>query len=207
MSTLSKKFLAGLGIDDDKADLICERHKEVLNEIITERDEFKEKAEKYDDAQTQLNKYKEAEKEAEKNGEKNPYKVKYDALKEEFENYKNDISAKETKSKKESAYRQLLKDAGISEKRIDAVLKVSDIDSIEFDDEGKVKDADKIKTSIKEEWSDFIQTTQTKGASIPNPPSGSNNAVKSREEILKIKDTAERQEAWKSYIEANNKGA
>ena len=111
MSTLSKKFLAGLGIDDDKADLICERHKEVLNEIITERDEFKEKAEKYDDAQTQLNKYKEAEKKAAESSEKDPYKVKYEAIKEEFENYKKEIADKEIKAKKTDAYKQLLKDA------------------------------------------------------------------------------------------------
>lgn len=207
MASLTRKFLEALNVDEKAQDQIVAIHDEVVHEVMAERDKYKEDAEKLPEVQKQLNKYKEAEKEAEKNGEKNPYKVKYDALKEEFENYKNDISAKETKSKKESAYRQLLKDAGISEKRIDAVLKVSDIDSIEFDDEGKVKDADKITTSIKEEWSDFIQTTQTKGASVPNPPSGSNNAVKSREEILKIKDTAERQEAWKSYIEANNKGA
>ena len=178
MSTLSKKFLAGLGIDEDKADLICERHKEVLNEIIAERDELKEKAEKYDDAQTQLNKYKKAEQDAADNGEKDPWKVKYDALKEEFDNYKTDIETKETKAKKTEAYKQLLKDAGVSEKRIDAVIKVSDIDSIQFDDKGNVKDSDKITEGIKAEWSDFIQTSSTEGAHTPNPPASSNGEKK-----------------------------
>ena len=173
MSTLSKKFLAGLGIDDDKADLICERHKEVLNEIITERDELKEKAEKYDDVQTQLNKYKEAEKKAAENSEKDPYKVKYEAIKEEFANYKQEIANKEIKAKKTDAYKQLLKSAGVSEKRIEAVLKVSDIDSIEFDDEGKVKDSDKLTENIKSEWSDFIQTSSTEGAKTATPPASS----------------------------------
>ena len=173
MSTLSKKFLAGLGIDDDKADLICERHKEVLNEIITERDELKEKAEKYDDVQTQLNKYKEAEKKAAEDGEKDPYKVKYEAIKEEFANYKQEIANKEIKAKKTDAYKQLLKSAGVSEKRIEAVLKVSDIDSIEFDDEGKVKDSDKLTENIKAEWSDFIQTSSTEGAKTATPPASS----------------------------------
>ena len=176
MSTLSKKFLAGLGIDDDKADLICERHKEVLNEIITERDELKEKAEKYDDVQTQLNKYKEAEKKAAEDGEKDPYKVKYEAIKEEFANYKQEIANKEIKAKKTDAYKQLLKSAGVSEKRIEAVLKVSDIDSIEFDDEGKVKDSDKLTENIKAEWSDFIQTSSTEGAKTATPPASSTEA-------------------------------
>lgn len=173
MSTLSKKFLAGLGIDEDKADLICERHKEVLNEIIEERDELKTKAEKLDEVQTQLDKLKEAEKKAAENGDKDPYKVKYDAIKEEFENYKKDIADKEIKAKKTDAYKKLLKEAGVSEKRIEAVLKVSDIDGIEFDDEGKVKDSETLTKNIKEEWSDFIQTSSTAGANVANPPSQS----------------------------------
>ena len=74
---------------------------------------------------------------AEKNG-KDPFKVKYEAIKEEFDNYKKDISAKETKANKTAAYRELLKKAGVSEKRIDTVLKVSDVDGIEIDKDGKV---------------------------------------------------------------------
>lgn len=178
MATLSKKFLEGLGIDENKADLICERHKEVLNEIITERDELKEKAEKYDDVQTQLDKYKKAEKEAAENGEKDPYKVKYEAVKEEFANYKKEIETKEIKAKKTDAYKQLLKDAGVSEKRIDAVLKVSDIDSIEFDDKGNVKDSDKLTEGIKTEWADFIVTSSPEGAKTPNPPAATPGAPK-----------------------------
>lgn len=178
MSTLSKKFLAGLGIDEDKADLICERHKEVLNEIITERDELKEKAEKYDDAQTQLNKYKKAEQDAANNGEKDPWKVKYDAIKEEFDNYKTGIETEKVKAQKTEAYKQLLKNAGVSEKRIDAVIKVSDIDSIEIDEKGNVKDSDKITEGIKAEWSDFIQTSTTEGANTPNPPASNGGEKK-----------------------------
>lgn len=174
MSTLSKKFLAGLGIDEDKADLICERHKEVLNEIITERDELKEKAEKLDAVQTQLNAYKEAE----KNGEKDTYKVKYEALKEDFEEYKKGIETKEVTAKKEAAYKKLLTEAGVSEKRIPSILRVTDLDSIELDDDGNAKDAEKYTESIKTEWSDFIQTTRTEGAEVANPPQQSTNDKK-----------------------------
>ena len=171
MSTLSMKFLAGLGIEDEKAELICERHKEVLTEIKDERDALKEKADKFDDVQKQLDDLK---KEA-ANNQKDPYKVKYEAVKEEFENYKKEISEKEIKSKKEAAYKQILKDTGVSEKRIDAILKVSDIDSIEIDDEGKVKDSDKLTESIKSEWSDFIQTEGQKGADVATPPTSTND--------------------------------
>jgi len=203
MATLSKKFLLGFGIDEEKADLICERHKEVLNEIIAERDQYKEQAEKLPGIQTQLDQYKEAE----KKGEKDPYKVKYEALKEDFEEFKKGVKAKEITAKKEAAYSKLLKDAGVSEKRIAAILKVSDLDSIELDDEGKAKDADKLTEAIKSEWSDFIQTEQTKGADVAHPPMNNSSTAKSREEIMKIKNTTERQQAWKEFISNNQKGA
>ena len=131
---------------------------------------------------------------AEKNG-KDPFKVKYEAIKEEFDNYKKDISAKETKANKTAAYRELLKKAGVSEKRIDAVLKVSDVDGIEIDKDGKVKDEDAKLKAIKDDWADFITTQSATGASTSTPPSGSGKTYKSKEEIFAIKDTAERQKA------------
>lgn len=166
MATLTRKFLTTLGIEDDKADAIIEKHTEVLTEIKSERDKYKEDAEKLPAIQKQLDEYKEAD----KNKDKDPYKVKYEAIKEEFETYKKDIADKEVKAKKTDAYKQLLKDAGVSEKRIEAVLKVSNIDGIEFDDEGKVKDSEKLTESIKTEWSDFIQTSSVQGANTATPP-------------------------------------
>jgi hypothetical protein len=200
MASLSMQFLTALGIDDEKGQLICERHKEVLTEIKTERDKYKEEAEKLPEIQKQLDQYKEAE----KKGEKDPYKAKYEALKEDFNEYKKGVEAKETTAKKEAAYSKLLKEAGVSEKHIAKILKVSDIDSLELDEEGNVKEADKHIESIKSEWSDFIQTNRTEGAKVANPPTNNTGkAVKTKEEILKIKNTSERQEAWKDFILAN----
>lgn len=202
MATFTRKFLSTLGIEDDKVDAIMEKHSEVVGEIKAERDDLKEKAEQLPELQKQLEAYKEAE----KNGEKDPYRVKYEALKEDFEAFKKDIAERETTAKKEAVYKQLLKDAGVSEKRIDAILKVTDLKSLELDNEGKAVGADKIAETIKTEWSDFIQTTGEQGASVANPPSNQTKAVKSKKEIMEIKDTAERQNAWKEYISANQKG-
>ena len=75
------------------------------------------------------------------------------------------------------------------------MLKVSDVDSIELDDEGKVKDADALKKAIGEEWEDFIVQKETKGAQTATPPAGSGKTYKSKDEIMAIKDTQERQKA------------
>lgn len=98
------------------------------------------------------------------------WKTKYDALKDEFDTFKGEQAKKESRAAKENAYRALLKEAGVSEKRIDTVVKVSDIDGVELDEKGAIKDAAKLTESVKTEWADFITTQTTKGADVSNPP-------------------------------------
>lgn len=189
---LTRKFLSALGIESEKIDEIIAAHTETVDGLKEERDRYKTSAEKLEAVEKELGKLKD---EAAKNDGKNLFETKYKALKEEFEQFKSDTTAKETKAKKESAYRRLLKEAGISEKRIDSVLKVCDIDSIEFDENGKIKDAAELTKSIQSEWSDFIITTTTQGARIATPPANNGSVKMSKNEILAIKDRAERQKA------------
>lgn len=130
------------------------------------------------------------------------WKTKYNALKEDFDAYKKDQDAKVVRSAKEKAYRELLKDVGISEKRLDKVLRLCDVDSVELDNDGKIKDAADIKKSIKEEWSDFIVTTHEVGVQTANPPANNGSAKMTMADIYKKDDngryvmsTAERQKA------------
>ena len=190
---LTRKFLSALGIEADKVDEIINAHTETVDALKHERDSYKADAEKLPEVQKELNSIKE---QAAKNDGKNPFEVKYNAIKEEFENYKKEQTAKETKAKKADAYRAILKEAGVSEKRIDAVLRVSDIDDLKLDKDGAVEGKDALLESIKKDWSDFIVTQGTQGAKTPNPPAnGGGKTYKSKEEIYAIKDTAERQKA------------
>lgn len=188
---LTRKLLKGMGLTDEQVDTIIEAHTETTNALKDERDTYKEAAEKLPGVQQEL----ETAKEAAKDSGKDAYKVKYDALKEEFESYKNDITAKETKTAKERAYRELLKAAGVSEKRIDAVVKVSDLDSIELDDKGIIKNSEKLSENVKSEWSDFIEQVQTKGADTSNPPSNNGKSTMTKDQIVAIADRNERRAA------------
>jgi len=190
---LSRKMLKAMGIEDEKIDQIIEAHSDTVDALKEERDKYKVEAEKVPGIKKELDELKEA---AEKNEGKNPYKVKYEALKEEFETFKADTEKAASKAAKENAYKAILKESGILEKHIDKVLKVSDLDSIELDKDGKIKDVDALKKSIKEEWDDFIpQDKGTRGANTSTPPSNTGGSKMSKEEIFKIKDTAERQKA------------
>lgn len=188
--SLTRKMLKAMGIEDEKIDQIIDAHSETVEALKKERDNYKEDAEKFSELQKELKELRENA----KDDSKNPWKVKYDALDEEFKKYKSDEEAKATKRTKEDAYRALLKECGVAEKRIGSVLKVTDVDKVELDEDGKVKDADKFKASIKDEWSDFITSDGKKGAETATPPAN-NGGKRSKEEILNIKDTTERQQA------------
>ena len=188
---LSRKFLSAMGIEEDKVDEIIKAHTETVDALKEQRDSYKADADKLPVVQKELDDMKAA---AEKGG-KDTYKVKYEAIKEDFENYKKAQAEKESHEKKVDAYRNLLKESGVSEKRIDAVLKVSDVDSIEFDEAGKVKDASALKKDIAKEWEDFIEKTDTQGANTSTPPAGNGKSYKTMDEIMAIKDTNARQQA------------
>lgn len=180
---------------------ICGRHKADLDSIMEERDNFKKSAEELSSVQAELDSLK-----------KDPYEVKYKALKEEYEQYKQDQTAKETRAVKEKAYREMLKEIGVSEKRIDAVIKVTDIDGIELDKDGAIKEADKAKENAKTEWADFIQTATEKGAVITSPPVNNGNKKETPMSDIYKKDehgryvlTAEQRQ--KAIMDNLNKGA
>lgn len=121
---------------------------------------------------------------------------KYDKLKTEYDAYKNEQEAKATRIQKQDAYKEILKKVGIPEKRFAVILKTVNLDDLKISSDGKLDDAEKVEKSVKDEWSDFIVTTQETGVNSANPPA--NNGGKStmtKKEIMEIKDTAERQKA------------
>jgi hypothetical protein len=184
----TRKFLSALGIDADKVDEIIAAHTEVTDALKEERDKYKADAERLPDIEKRLA---EAEKKVEGN---DPYKEKYEALQKEYDDYKAEVTNKETTAKKESAFRGILKEIGIPEKRVDSVIKVSDINGIELTENG-IKDAETLKAKLKEEWSDFIATKSTEGAPSANPPSNTGKTTMTKEQIRSISDPVARQKA------------
>lgn len=176
---LSKKMLLAMDISDEKADQIIEAHRESINGLTTVRDQYKEDAEKLPEVQKALD---DARKELEKlsaNASKiDELQKKYSDLKAEYDSFKADTESKATHAVKVNAYRKLLKEAGVSENRLDTVLKVSDVDSVELDKDGNIKNSDKLTESVKKEWADFIPTTREKGAEVSNPPANNGGEVK-----------------------------
>jgi len=207
---LSRKYLQGMGLTEEQISAIIESNEETITDLKNKINQYKSDAEKLESVQKELD----VAKEAMANGDKSPYKVKYEAileekeeLQKEFDAYKTEVTEKETLAKKTDVYKALLKNAGVSEKRIDAIIRVTDVSAVELTADGKAKNADDLTNAIKSEWADFIATTSEQGVNTSTPPQNTGGADKvlTRAEIVKIKDTAERQQAWAKYLENERK--
>ena len=165
---LTRKFLKAMGIEDEKIDQIIDAHGETVDALKEQINQYRESAEELPATKTALE---EAKKQLD-DAVKDPYKVKYEAIKEDFEKYKAETTARQTHAAKESAYRDALKKAGVAEKRIESILRVSDVDGIKINAEGKIEDADALAETIKTEWADFIPASTTTGANVPTPHGG-----------------------------------
>lgn len=110
--------------------------------------------------------------------------------------YKAQQTKKDAHTAKEAKFREQLKAAGVLEKYFDRIVRLSgeDIDKMELDSKGNVKNADKLAESLKTDWSDYVGSTSTKGAPVDNPPANTGSKM-TKDQIFAIKDAGERQAA------------
>ncbi len=178
--SLTRKMLKAMGIEEEKIDQIIEAHSETVDSLKADRDNYKEDASKLKTVQMELDDLK-------AKGD-DGWKEKHDKLKGEFDQYKNDVQAKETHSKKVEAYKTILKDAGLSEKGIEKAIKYAEWDKIELEADGKLKGASDHIKAVKEEWAEYVTTTTTTGARTSTPPANNGGAKLTKEDIYKKDD-------------------
>ena len=183
---LTRKLLKGMGLTDEQVDTIIEAHTDTVDGLKADVSKYKTDAEKLPSVQKELDDLKAA-------GD-GGYKEKYEKEHKAFEDFKADQTAKETKATKEKALRGLLTKLGISEKRQDSIVKVTDLSRYEMDGEN-IKDAEAAEKALKEEWADFIPTTTTTGATTSTPPANTSGGAVTRDSIMQIKDPVERRAA------------
>jgi hypothetical protein len=162
----SKQTLKAMGFTDDQVQSLIDLHTEVTDNLKAEIKKYKEDAEKLSDVQRQLDEANSKISAA----EKDDYKGKYESEKAAHDKLKEDIKAKETTAKKSTAFKAYLKEKGYSDNAITKITKYGGyVDGIKLDDEGKIKDSDKLLTSIEGEWGEYKPTT-TKVTHTPNVP-------------------------------------
>ena len=124
----------------DKVNQLQTLHHEIVNGLMDEKDKAIQRAEK-------------AEKAAES------AKAEKEAAEKSLTDYKAQQTQKDAHAAKEAKFRELLKSAGVLDKYADRVVRLSgeDIDKLELDEKGEVKDAKKHTDSLKSDWGDFVR--------------------------------------------------
>ena len=157
--------------------------------------EFVDK-ERYKAKLTEIDQLKEQQQTAEDNASTaGKWKDKFTELDKDFKAFKAQVAEEKALESKKAVLREIAKDAGLSENGIAKALKYHDYSKLELDEKGAAKEKAAILKSLKEEWPEYIQTTETKGANTATPPTTSGTGRKTVDEIMAIKDDVERQTA------------
>lgn len=180
----TRNFLKSTGLTDEQISAVMEEHVAVVDGLKADRDGYKEEAEKAAGLQKQLDDL--------ANGE--DFKKKYEEEHKAFEDFKAKTASDAEAAKIKAAYRKLLAGEGIGEKRLDSIIKVTDLSKLKLDKDGNLEKIDELKKAINDEWGEFKTTVTEKGATVEKPPQ-IGKATKTKEEIFSIKDAAERQRA------------
>lgn len=184
---LTRRLLKGMGLTDEQMDTIIEAHTDTVDGLKADLAKYKTDAEQLPKVQRELDTLKAA-------GD-GGYQEKYEKVKKDFDDYKAEVSTKETKAAKEKAVRAYYESKGITGKSLDIAIRGSgaEIDALELDGD-KIKDTSALDELVKGTFSGLVSTTETRGAQTSNPPA--NSGVKmTKDEIFKIKDPVERQNA------------
>lgn len=126
------------------------------------------------------------------------YKAKYEKEHSDFEAFKSDVAAKETKAAKERAARAYFEAKNITGNNLAIALRGArdEISGIELDDKGGIKDSKALDALVDGEFASLVVKSSARGATTATPPgSKTGGGSMTKAEILAIKDTAQRQAA------------
>lgn len=192
---LTRKSLKAMGLTDEQIESVIDMHSETVNDLKdkigdadalrTENAELKAAAEKY---KAELETVKTSSAENEK------YKEQYENTKAEYEKFKTDTETKAAKAAADATFTKWLRDNGYTEKGAAKIVKYGGF-TPEFNKDGTIKNADKLSESVSAEWSEYKASEKTEGARTETPPTNTGGNTITREDILKIPNTAERQKA------------
>lgn len=198
--------LVGLGIEPDKIQILIDWHMETVNALQAKIDESKGNSDELAKVTAELEQAKKDLKTANNKiaaYEKDDYKGKYESEKAAREKLESDIANKETNAKKDNALKALLKDKKYSDEAAKLIVRKGGYtDKIELDENGGVKNADSILGDVQNDFSMFTPKISNQVVNPAAPPANSGGAKKpTKEEIMNIKNTEERQRAMAQNME------
>ena len=196
---LTRKLLKGMGLTDEQVDTIIEAHTDTVDGLKADISKYKADAEKLPGVQKELDNLK-----AVGDG---GYKEKYEKEHSAFEAFKTDITAKESKAAKEKAVRAYFESKNITGANLDLAMRGcgEEMAALELEN-GKIKDTKSLDALMDGTYKGLVSTTRTKGADPANPPANAGGGAMTKDQIMQIKDRAERRAAIAANMNLFEKG-
>lgn len=178
-----------MGLTDEQVDTIIEAHTDTVDGLKDQISTYKADAEKLPGVQKELDDLK-------KDSSGNDYKAKYEKEHKDFQDYKTGIEAKESAAAKEKAARAYFQGKGIPAESMALVIRgaKAEIDGLELDGE-KIKDSKALDDLLSGDYKGLIGREIKTGTSTQTPPATTGGGKMTKEQIMGIKDTAQRQAA------------
>lgn len=182
---MTRKALKAMGLTEEQIDSIIDMHTETVDGLREQVNTYKADAQRLPSVQKELDDL--------KKGDGEDWKSKYEAEKSAHDKTKSDHAAEKTAAQNEKLFRGVLTTVGITGKRADQIVKLTDMSAFKVKD-GAYEDAAAVEKHVRDEYSEFVpQQTQT-GANVPNPP-GNSGGKMTKEQIMAIKDSSARRAA------------
>lgn len=186
--SLTRKMLKAMGIEEEKIEQIIEAHAETVDALKEEVAKYKAEAQELPATKKELEDLK-------AKGD-DGWKEKHDAVKREFDEYKNGQTAKETKAAKEKAARAYFEGKGIDGANLNIAIRScgAEIDSLELDGDS-IKDTAALDALLGGDLAGLVSKPNTNvridmGGKLTNQ-----GKTITKEEILSIKDGSTRRRA------------
>lgn len=191
---LTRKYLKSVGLTDDQVEGVIEEHQSTLEALKEQNKALKADVDKLAEVQKELDDLK-----AQGDG---GYKEKYEAEAKAHNTLKQQIEAEKTNATKRTVMDKFLTEkVGIQrETARTLILDAVKWDDVKLDESGALTGADELAKTYADKYKDFVGTTGSQGTPPATPPTGDGPIYKSRAEIMKIKDTTERQQAIKENL-------
>lgn len=183
---LTRKLLKGMGLTDEQVDTIIEAHTDTVDGLKADVSKYKADAEKLPDIQKQLDDLKAA-------GD-GGYQEKYEKEHKDFEDFKANVTAKESKAAKEKAVRAYFESKNITGANLDLAMRGcgEEMAAVELDGE-KIKDTKSLDALVDGTYKGLVSKQTVRFDTGARFNGGGKPMTK--DEIMQITDRAERRAA------------
>lgn len=185
---LTRKLLKSLGLSEEAVEAVIDAHSETVNGLQSRIATLEQQVTTIPDITRERDDLKQKVEASAAGGDK------VAEVQAAFDAYKAEVEGEKTRTAKRGALDALLRDkVGVArDEARQLILDAMKLDDYELDETGAIKDADAHVQQLGTKYAAFVAKTDQQGTGRITPPTGGNSTM-TKDEIMQIRNPAERQ--------------